>query len=74
MCSCPKGIKGSIGFPGYSDGRSLPDYMIKIIDFRNKKYWESLKATRTVEEDYKVDKEYDNIDEAIHTMINNYVP
>jgi hypothetical protein len=45
-----------------------------IINFRNNKYWESIKETKAIEEKYKVDEEYNKIDKAIFTRVNSCVP
>jgi len=63
------GPKGGIGLPG---GVNLPDWVITIIDFRNDKISKDYELSNYNFE--KVDKEYDEIDKAIHDMMNLYTP
>ena len=64
-----KGHKGAIGLPG---GVKLPQWVITIIDFRNKSI--ELDYELTSYDLEEVDKKYDKIDEAISKMVEIYTP
>ncbi len=63
-----KGHKGAMGLPG---GIELPQWAVKIIDFRNDKYLQDCNKNSNLGE---VDKGYEEIDKAISEMMKINIP
>jgi hypothetical protein len=66
---CPSGHRGAIGWSSTMDNED----MLTIIDFRNKKYNEDIELLQgTKDRLHKVDKMYDNIDNAIWKLMKHF--